>query len=247
MSTISPDELVTRTYLTEPDDNGQRFRAKIVKRIVHLDLGLEEHPDRTQFLVTYEGNNRLDEIVAYNQVLEALEDQLLDDPNDDVMYWTFKDIIAHEEPLTPDSPSYKGSGYNVLVAWEDGSQTYEPLHVKAANGPTVCAIYAKRAELLNTPGWKRLKRLASRTKAMERQLNQAKTKSFCRAPLFKFGYQVPRNHSDCVPIDMKNENTKWQDAEALEMKQLAEYDTFDDLGKGCRPPQGYKQTNVHFV
>ena len=170
MSTISPDELVTRTYLTEPDDNGQRFRAKIVKRIVDLEQGLEEHPDRTQFLVTYEGNNRLDEIVAYNQVLEALEDQLLDDPNNDETYWTFKDIIAHEGPLTPNSPSYRGSGYNVLVAWEDGSQTYEPLHVIAANSPTVCAIYA--AEILDTPGWKRFKRLASRTKAMERQLNQ---------------------------------------------------------------------------
>ena len=59
---------------------------------------------------------------------------------------------------------------------------------------------------------------------MERQLNQAKTKSFRRAPLFKFGYQVPRSHSDCVAIDMKNENTKWQEAEALEMKQLAEFD-----------------------
>jgi len=83
MSTISPDELVTRTYLTEPDDNGRRFRAKIVKRIVDLEQGLEELPDCTQFLVTYEGNNPLDEIVAYNQVLEALEDQLLDDPNND--------------------------------------------------------------------------------------------------------------------------------------------------------------------
>jgi hypothetical protein len=86
MSTISLDELVTRTYLTEPDNNGQRFPAKIVKRIVDLEQGLEEHPDCTQFLVTYEGNDRLDEIVAYNQVLEILEDQLLDDPNNDETY-----------------------------------------------------------------------------------------------------------------------------------------------------------------
>jgi len=82
---------------------------------------------------------------------------------------------------------------------------------------------------------------------MVQQLNQAKTKSFRLAPLFKFGYQVPRNHSDCVAIDMKNYNTKWQEAEALDMKQLAKYDTFDDLGKGCRPPEGYKRINVHFV
>ena len=42
-----------------------------------LEQGLEELPDCTQFLVTYEGNNPLDEIVAYNQVLEALDDPLL--------------------------------------------------------------------------------------------------------------------------------------------------------------------------
>jgi len=100
MSTISPDKVVTRTYLTEPDDNGQRFRAKIVKRIVDLEQGIEEHPDCTQFLVTYEGNDRLDEIVAYNH-----RKTILDDPNNDKTYWTFKDIIAHEGPLTPNSPS----------------------------------------------------------------------------------------------------------------------------------------------
>jgi hypothetical protein len=75
----------TKTYMStiSPDKLGQPFRAKIVKRIVDLEQGLEEHPDCTQFLVTYEGNDRLDEIVAYNQVLEALEDQLLDNPNND--------------------------------------------------------------------------------------------------------------------------------------------------------------------
>ena len=67
MSVIAPNDLITRTYLTEPDANtGERFRAKIVKKIVSLEKGLEEHPERVEFLVTYEGNDRLDEIVAYN-------------------------------------------------------------------------------------------------------------------------------------------------------------------------------------
>ena len=114
MSVIAPNDLITRTYLTEPDaDTGERFRAKIVKRIVSLEKGLEEHPERVEFLVTYEGNDRLDEIVAHNQVLDALEADKLD-PNDQM--WAFKDIVAHEGPLPSNIPSYKGPRFNVLVA-----------------------------------------------------------------------------------------------------------------------------------
>jgi hypothetical protein len=42
MSVIAHDDLITRTYLTEPDaDTGERFHAKIVKKIVSLEKGLE--------------------------------------------------------------------------------------------------------------------------------------------------------------------------------------------------------------
>jgi len=81
MSIIAPDDLLTRTYLTEPDERGQRFRAKIVEKIVSLEEGLEQHPDRIKCLVRFEGADCLDELVAYNQVLEALESDLLD-PNE---------------------------------------------------------------------------------------------------------------------------------------------------------------------
>ena len=65
-----------------------------------LEKGLEEYPERVQFLVT--GNDRLDEIVAYNQVLDALEADILE-PYDQM--WAFKDIVAHEGPITSNSPS----------------------------------------------------------------------------------------------------------------------------------------------
>jgi len=94
LSVIAPNDLITRTYLTEPDaDTGERFRAKIVQKIVSMEEGLEEHPERVEFLVTFKGNDRLDDIVAYNQVLDALEADILD-PNDQM--WAFKDIVAHE-------------------------------------------------------------------------------------------------------------------------------------------------------
>ena len=42
-------------------------------------------------------------------------------------------------------------------------------------------------------------------------------------------------------------NRKWQDAEELELKQLFEYDTFDDLGLGATLPDGYKKIPCHMV
>jgi hypothetical protein len=192
---------------------------------------LEQHPDR------FEGTDCLDELVAYNQVLEALESDLLD-PNEQL--WSFKDIIAHEGPLTRDSSSYKGSSYNVLIAWEDGSRTFEPLKTIAADNPAVCAVYAERAKLLDTNGWKQVRRLAKRPKLLDRQINQATLSSYRSSPLFKFGYQVPRNHKEGLTLDEENGNTKYRNAEKLEMSQHAEYSIFKSLGKGSPGPDGYK-------
>jgi len=40
----------------------------------------------------------------------------------------------------------------VLVEWEDGSTTYEPLATIAVNDPVTVALYAKEKGLLDTPG-----------------------------------------------------------------------------------------------
>ena len=136
MITIRPDDLLHRTYFTEPDEHGQRFRAKIVQKIIDYEGGLDKRPEHVKFLVSIEGT-KADEIIAYNDILEYLEESLLEDPEKQV--WKFKDIIAHEGPLKPGDASYKGSQYNILVVWEDGSRTYEPLHIIGADCPVVCA------------------------------------------------------------------------------------------------------------
>jgi hypothetical protein len=48
-------------------------------------------------------------------------------------------------------------------------------------------------------------------------------------------------------LDEKNGNTKYRDAEKLEMSQHAKYSTFKSLGKGSPGPDGYKKIRVHFV
>ena len=54
--------------------------------------------------------------------------------------------------------------YNVLVEWETGEKTYEPLSVLTANDPVTCATYFKENDLLHNDGWKRFRHLAKRDK-----------------------------------------------------------------------------------
>jgi len=223
--TIDPGTLIGRTYLTPPQDDGQRYRAKIVRQIIDHEEGIEKNPARTKFLVSI-GKAKADEIIAYSDILDYLNEQAVAeevDPSEQL--WQFKDIIGHEGPLRPGDPSYKGSSYNVLVAWEDGTQTYEPLSVIAADDFVTVALYGKRNNLLDLPGWKRFKRLANREKKMLRMANQTKLKSVRRAPVYQFGFRVPRSPSEAKEIDLANGNTKWQDAQALELAQLGEHDT----------------------
>ena len=109
-----------------------------------------------------------------------------------------------------------------------------------------CAIYAKNNQLLHLEGWTRFKRLASRQKKLLRLAHQARLQSYRLAPRYKFGVQVPRNHDQAMELDRANGNTLWRDAEKLELAQIDEYETFQDLGIGKRPA-GYKQIRVHFV
>ena len=72
-------------------------------------------------------------------------------------------------------------------------------------------------------------------------VKQAKLRSYCTAPKYMFGYEVPHNYDHAVELDKCNGNTKWQDCTKLEMAQLHEYQTFKDLGLKGVPPSGYKK------
>ena len=155
---------------------------------------MEEHPDRIKFLVRVEGDHA-DEIIGYNDLLTHLEEGMTDTAE---QFWNFKEIVAHEGPLKEGHPSYKGSAYNVLIIWEDGSRTFEPLSIIAADNPMVCALYAKKVGLLDTPGWKRFKSIAKDEKKLTRMLNQAKLKSFRREPTYQFGHKIPRSTPEAI-------------------------------------------------
>jgi len=136
MPVFSPIDLVGRTFLLEPCEDGQRFRARIVKAIEDHEDTLAHHPEHLQFLCSI-NDDAAEEIMSYNDILAHIQRD-----EDSNIVWKFRRITSHEGPLKPNHPNYKGSSYNVLVEWENGEITSEPLSIIAADDPVTCAIYA---------------------------------------------------------------------------------------------------------
>jgi hypothetical protein len=76
----------------------------------------------------------------------------MDMENDTEQKFNFRCITAHQGPLRTTDKDYKGSTYNVLVEWETGEFTYEPLDMIGHDDPVTCREYAERNGLLDTPG-----------------------------------------------------------------------------------------------
>ena len=243
-------DLIGRTFLLPEREDGQRFRSKVTKKL--LD---PSRPDDVKFLIESDDPD-YEEIVSYNELLDRIDTDLLRESADEIdgEYWRYKEILGHDGPLTKDDPNYKGSTYNVLIHWSTGEKTYEPLDVIAADDPMTCVIYAKKHSLLDTPGWKRFKRLARRKQKFNRMLKQSILRSFRRDKKYKFGFEVPHDHDDAVRLDNEAGNTKWQDAERLEVSQLHEYHVFKDRGKAIlkgrtvvNAPEGHQRIRVRVI
>ena len=240
---FNPEDLVGRTFLLDKQEYGQRFRARIVQLVEDHESSVENNPACLKFVCSV-NDNQAEEILTYNQLL----DYISSDENSDIV-WKFQHIISHHGPLKPDHCDYKGSSYNVMIEWENGEVTAEPLQVIASDDPVTCAIYAKENNLLDLPGWKRFKPLAKCQKKFTQLINQAKLCSFNTAPRYKYGFEVPCSYTHAIRLDEQSKTTCWNDAVALELQQIDEYQTFKDYGHHIKfkPPDGYKKIRVHLI
>jgi hypothetical protein len=135
--TIEPADLIGRTFLMAPREDEQRFQCKIVEAIIRNEGNLEKELGLIQFKCSV-NNDEYEEIVTYNEIINHIERQ--DGGLDEDSIWKFKQISAHEGPLLTTDKSYNSLAYNVLVEWETGESTFEPLHLVAADDPVTCAI-----------------------------------------------------------------------------------------------------------
>ena len=240
---LDTSDLVGRTFLMPIDKDGQRLRARIVEAIENQEEECAKESSRLKFVCSMK-EDQIEEVFSYNEILDFLEQQ-----EEDTIEWKFKKITAHEGPLNPNHSNYNGSIYNVMIEWENGEITSEPLSIIGADDPVTCAIYARENNLLNKPGWKRFARLAKREKKLLRLQNQVKLRSYRTSPRYKFGYELPRNndYNHAIELDKRNGNTLWRDSIKLEIDQQNDYSTYEDLGPNGKVPEGYKKIKVHFV
>ena len=82
--------------------------------------------------------------------------------NDDL--YKLKALIGHQRPPKAPNRNLKRCKYNVLVEWETGEKTHEPLPVLAAHDPVTCVSYTKGNGISHLDGWKRFKNLVKRDK-----------------------------------------------------------------------------------
>ena len=137
---IDPSDLIGRTFLRPDNDSGESHRVELVSAIVDREAKPSKDLTRVKF-VCYVNNDEYGENVTYNELLNHVERE--SDENEIV--WKFRKILAHQGPLSPHSPHYKGSARYVLVDLESGEKTYEPMKLIAADDPVTLAMQEPQA------------------------------------------------------------------------------------------------------
>ena len=246
MANIDIPNLLGRSFLLPPEDNGERHMAKIIDIDDHGQT-LEDIKFKLKI-----NKDQAEEIMSYNQLMDYIQ-KGTDAEEDPDSLFKFRDIVAHQGPLESTDPNHKGSKYNVMVEWESGEVTYEPLTLISKDDPITCAVYAKKHDLLDTTGWKHLKRCAKTSKRLIRAVKQSRIRQVRASARYQHGFQVPKDYNDAMRLDKENGNTHWQDAMDLELTQIHEYKVFKDTGKAkfhngkVVTPDGFQKIRVHFV
>ena len=200
MANLDIFNLLGRSFLLPPEDNGERHMAKIIDIDDH-GQPLEDIKFKLKI-----NKDQAEEIMSYNQLMDYIQ-KGTDAEEDPDSLFKFRDIVAHQAPLESTDPDHKGSKYNVMVEWESGEVTYEPLTLISKDDPITCAVYAKKHDLLDTTGWKHLKKYAKTSKRLIRAVKQSRIRQVRASAQYQHGFQVSKDYNDAIRLDKENSNT----------------------------------------
>jgi hypothetical protein len=68
MVTIDPNDLIGRTFLKDSEEDGQRFRARVVRAVIDKEDVLKKGSEYMKFICEVP-NSTVDEILTYNEIL----------------------------------------------------------------------------------------------------------------------------------------------------------------------------------
>ena len=182
MAEYNLDDLIGRTFLLPKNEQGERLRATIKRKVIKTSKHLDDQHDNAIEKINFHldvGQGRAEASMSYVQILDHLDPQ---EHQDDL--YKLRTITGLQGPLSPQDENYKGSKYNVMVEWETGEVTEEPLSLIAADALVTCAEYAKKHDLLHLDGWKRLKQIAKNQKQLTRAINQSQIRQVRRSAVY---------------------------------------------------------------
>ena len=197
---FDPDNLIGRTFLLPLQENGERLRAKVTKKVVEeIEPADGNRIPNINFRLDI-GEGKVEELITYNQLLDHLEQADEQDNSMDEELYRFRAIIGHEGPLIATNPNWKGIKRNVQIEWETGEITFEPLSLIGADDPITCAAHAKEKNLYNLDRWKRFIHLIKKEKQLIRAIKQSQIRQVRHAKKYMFGFLIPRNYIESFGI-----------------------------------------------
>ena len=109
-------------------------------------------------------------------------------------------------------------------------------------------------DLLNTPGWKLLKRHARTARTLIRTLKKSKYRQAKASRKYIHRWEVPTDYAHALQLDIQTGNNKWKDDIDFKIEQIKEYQVFKDYGKAVYEkdkigyaPKGYQKIRADFV
>jgi hypothetical protein len=93
MAIIDANDIIGRSYLQEPEEDGTGHRLRIITKLDEHDANIANDPTMIQFCAMND-QETYEEIVMYRQILDKLDHK--DGAEDE---WHFKSINDHQGPL----------------------------------------------------------------------------------------------------------------------------------------------------
>ena len=249
------DEYINVQVLLPRGDGYQRAKIEKRKRTVEGELIGQRHSnpvlDTRGYVARFPDGTCTD--VSANVVAASLFDNCDENGNE---FRMLKEIIDHRSDETavaeddgwirrkanrPRERRKTTRGWQLLVEWIDGTQTWEPLSELKESYPMEICDYAYGNKISHQPAfawW-----VPAYLKEKRRILSKVKKRYWKRT--HKFGVELPKSAEEAYALDKKNGNTLWADAIALERENSS--CAFEVLPEGAPPPRGYKKIGLNMV
>ena len=99
MAEYNPDDFIGKTFLFPENEQGERLRAMIKRKVIETSIHLDDQHDNAVKKVNFHldvEQGRSQAIMSYVQILDHLDQQ---EQHDDL--YKFRAITGHQGPLSP--------------------------------------------------------------------------------------------------------------------------------------------------